>query len=202
MPSFPKSEAEVLVLAGDLKAGLAAHEEVFPEPPIPATTLTTALTALQAAMDKVTAARAASESATLAKVEALEVLVEAMKKDLRYAEQVTDDSDEKLKLIGWGAKKPSVPVALPGQPRQLKLSPQTDGRLMLEWLVPAEGGKPTVYQVQRRLRSGGVPEVVASVLGRDVTLQNQPRGEELEYSVIATNKTGDGPVSNVVVIVL
>jgi hypothetical protein len=47
-----------------------------------------------------------------------------------------------------------------------------------------------------------VPEVVASVLGRDVTLQNQPRGEELEYSVIATNKTGDGPVSNVVVIVL
>jgi len=202
MAKFPKSEAEVLVLANDMKAGLGAHEELFPDPPVPVTTLTTALATVQTALDRLTAARSAAETATAEKVAAFETLVEAMKTNLRYAENVTKNDDLKLKTIGWAARKEPEPTSVPGQPRQLTVYPQGEGWLELQWMAPAEGGRPTTYTIQRRLKSESAWTEIASTYERRITLQGQSRGVELEYSVIATNKVGRGPVSNAVMVVL
>ena len=202
MGNFPKSEAEIIVLGNEVKAGLATHTSIYPEPPIPSSEMATILTAMQAAIDKVTAARAAAEGATVEKVAALENLVSALKKNLKYAENTVDGDDTKLKLLGWSARKDPTPTTPPGQARQLVVYPQGEGWLDLEWLTPVEGGKTTGYNVQRRLRTEAAWTQIASTYERKITLQNQPRGVELEYTVVATNKAGDGPVSNAVMVVL
>jgi hypothetical protein len=91
---------------------------------------------------------------------------------------------------------------VPGQPRQLVVYPQGEGWLELQWLAPVEGGKVSTYNVRRRLRTEESWTLIVSSFERKVTMQNQPRGVELEYSVVATNKAGDGPMSNAVQVVL
>ena len=54
-----------------------------------------------AAKNIVIAAVAAAEAATGSKDDALENLTDAMKSDIRYAENKVDYDDDKLKLIGW-----------------------------------------------------------------------------------------------------
>jgi hypothetical protein len=199
---FPKSEAEVLVLGANVKDGLTTHKTVYPDPPVGTEALAGAITALQAAMSQVKDARAAAEAATVVKLTALETLMSLLKKDIYYAENTVGNDDAKLKLIGWSARKDPTPTTIPGQARQLVVYPQGEGWLELVWLVPAEGGKPTSYTIQRRLKSEGSWMQIASTYERTITLQNQPRGVELEYSIIATNKAGDGPISNTVLVVL
>jgi hypothetical protein len=53
-----------------------------------------------------------------------------------------------------------------------------------------------------RLRSETAWTEIASTYERTISLPGQPRGVELEYSVYATNKAGDGPISNTVMVVL
>jgi hypothetical protein len=202
MANFPKSEAEIIALANNVKAGLAAHTTVFPEPPVTTGVLTETLTSLQEVIEQTLAARAAAEAATVQKVALLDTLVTLLKKDLRYAEDTVNGDDTKLKLLGWASRKDPTPTSVPGQARQLVVFPQGEGWLELEWLVPVEGGKVTSYSVQRRLKSETAWTLLASTYERKITLQNQPRGAELEYTVVATNKAGDGPVSNTVMVVL
>lgn len=45
-------------------------------------------------------------------------------------------------------------------------------------------------------------EEVATAVISEATLVEQPRGKELEYRVIAVNKSGDGEPSNTVMVVL
>ncbi len=203
MPKFPTTEADILVLAQQLKSGLAAHAAVYPEPPVLPADLTAAVTALQAAMEAATNARAAAEAATAQKLAMLTELVNLMKKDLRYAENEVSGNDEQLKLLGWGGRKEPEPVPAPGQVRSLVVYPQGEGWLDLKWQTPMDGGKVAMYRVLRRRRTpGSVWEQAASTMERTVSLQNQPRGAELEYVVVATNKAGDGLPSNTVMVVL
>ncbi len=69
-------------------------------------------------------------------------------------------------------------------------------------MAPAEGGKPTTYIVLRWLKSETPWTEIASTYERKITLQQQPRGVELEYSVVAVNKVDKGPISNTVLVVL
>ena len=70
---------------------------------------------------------AAAEAATASKDDALESLTDAMKSDIRYAENKVDFDDDKLKLIGWAGKKNPTPLAIPGQARLLEAPKQGDG---------------------------------------------------------------------------
>ena len=54
----------------------------------------------------------------------------------------------------------------------------------------------------RRERDGGSWEDVVAAMITEITLVEQPRGKELEYQIIAVNKTGDGEASNTVMVVL
>ncbi len=54
----------------------------------------------------------------------------------------------------------------------------------------------------RRERPAGPWEEVATAVISEATLVDQPRGKELEYRIIAVNKTGDGSPSNTAIVVL
>ena len=202
MAQFPKHEAQIVALAESLKAGLISNPAVFPAPPVMGIGIGIRRNQFLTARDAQLAAVAAAEAATTAKDAALETLTEAMKTDLRYAENTVHFDDDKLQLIGWAGKKAPTPLAVPGQPRLLEAPKQGAGWVFLDWKAPNDGGKPAAYTVQRRHRPDGPWDTVATAILTEITLVDQPTATELEYKVIAVNKTGTGPESNTVMAVL
>ena len=202
MARFPLKEAEIVALAEAMITGLTDNPLVYPAPPVTPADLTTAKAAYTSAKNAAIAAAAIAEAATTAKDEALEDLADAMKSDIRYAENVSNDDDDKLKLIGWGSKKAPAALTAPGQTRSLEVIKQGAGWLMLDWKKPADGGAPSAYKVMRRERPAGDWQDVAIAMDSETTLVDQPRGKDLEYRAVAVNKAGDGEPSNTVLAVL
>jgi len=202
MARFPRTEPEVLALAEAMITGLTDNAVLYPAPPVAVLDLTAAKTAYITTLNAAIAAAAAAEAATTAKDNALEDLVDAMKTDIRYAENTVDYDDDKLKLIGWAGKAAPTPLAVPGQVRALEVPKQGDGWLMLDWKSPSDGGTPSAYKVMRRERPAGAWENVATAVITEATLVEQPKAKELEYRIIAVNKTGEGEPSNTEMVVL
>jgi len=202
MPRFPKREAEIAALAEQLWRGLAGNAATYPQPPVHPVLLRVKNMIYSARREDLIAKQAAAEQATAAKDESLEELIEAMKADIRYAENTVNFDDDKLKLIGWAGKKAKTPLAAPGQVRLLEASKQGKGWVFLDWKAPLDGGKPRAYKVQRRLRPGGDWQDVATAIITEATLVEQPQRQELEYRVIAVNRAGQGEPSNTVMAVL
>jgi len=84
----------------------------------------------------------------------------------------------------------------------LEVPKQGAGRIFLDWKAPVDGGNPAAYKVMRRERPAGPWEEVATAVISDATLVEQPKGKELEYHIIAVNKSGDGEASNTAMVVL
>ena len=105
MATFPRTESEVLVLAEAMHAGFMANAAVFPAPPVPMMAHGVLKTGFITAQTDLIAAQAAAEEATAIKNDAFDQLVEAMKSNIRYAENKVNFDDDKLKLIGWAEKK-------------------------------------------------------------------------------------------------
>ena len=206
MPRFPKKEAQIAALAEQLWRGLLDNNAIFPQPPVHPILIRIRKIIYQSRHDNFLAAQAAAEQATGDKSEALEELIEAMKADIRYAENTVNYDDDKLKLIGWAGKKAKTPLTPPGQTRLLEAPKQGKGWLFLDWKAPADGGKPKAYKVQRRVvRVEPVSdrwEDIATAILSEITLVDQPEKTELEYRVIAVNKAGEGQPSNTVMVVL
>ena len=100
MPRFPKKEAEIVALAERLRKGISANSTIYPNPLVhPRGLYIRTRRYLQYRNDFITA-QVTAEQATAAKNEALEELIEAMKADIRYAENTVDFDDDKLKLSG------------------------------------------------------------------------------------------------------
>ena len=202
MARFPRTEPEVLALAEAMITGLTDNAVLYPAPPVAVLDLTTLKNDYITALNAAIAARAAAEAATTAKDAALEDLVDAMKSDIRYAENTVDYDDDQLKLIGWAGKAAPTPLAVPGQARLLEAPRQGDGWVFLDWKAPADGGTPAAYKVMRRERPAGAWEEVATAVITEATLVEQPKGKELEYRIVAVNKAGDGEPSNTEMVVL
>jgi len=202
MARFPKAEAEIVALAQAMESGLADNAAVYPAPPVAPLDLTALISAYTTAKNAAIAAQAAAEEATTSKDEAMEDLADAMKSDIRYAENTVDYDDDKLKLIGWAGRKEHTPLAPPGQARLLEAPKQGEGWVFLDWKAPVDGGAPAAYKVMRRERPAGPWEEVATAVISEATLVEQPRGKELEYRIIAVNKAGEGEPSNTAMCVL
>ena len=82
--------------------------------------LTTLINTYTSAKNVAIVAQAVAEEATTNKDDALESLVEAMKTDIRYAENTVDFDDDKLKLIGWAGRKIATALTPLGQSRLLE----------------------------------------------------------------------------------
>jgi hypothetical protein len=208
MATFPRTEPTVLALVQEMITGLTANATTFPNLPVPVSgtplipNLTLMTSNYTTARDAAMTAQAAAEQATTTKNAALETLIEAMKKDLRYAETTTSFNDDLLKKIGWSGRKTPQELVAPGQCRTLEAPRQGEGWVFLDWKEPIDGGKPAAYKIQRRERPAGDWQDVSTAMDSETTLVDQPRGKELEYRAVAVNKTGDGEASNTVLAVL
>jgi len=202
MARFPIAEADIASLALAMTTGLNDNAAVYPAPPVLPANLAALFGAYTTAKNAAIAAQAAAEAATADKDEALDDLVEAMKTDIRYAENTVDYDDDKLKLIGWAGRKAKTPLAVPGQPRLLEAPKQGEGWVFLDWKAPADGGNPSAYKVMRRQRPEGPWSETATAVITEAMLVEQPRGAELEYRIVAVNKTGDSEPSNTAMVVL
>lgn len=124
MASFPKNEANMLILGRQMVDGFKAKAEIFPSPPVAPGDLENALEECVRSREAAIEAQAAAEQATAAKNAAFEAFAEKMKVDPRYAEDAVNDDDAKLRTIGWGRRKPATPLATPGQARNLAVREQ------------------------------------------------------------------------------
>jgi hypothetical protein len=202
MARFPTKEAEIAELAERLYRGLLDNNPTFPQPPVHPMLLRMRKLTYQSRHNTFMAANAAAEQSITDKDTALEELIDALKSDIRYAETVVNFDDDKLKLIGWSGNQTPTALIPPGEVRQLEAPKQGEGWLFLDWKQPAEGGKVSAYKIQRRERPEGAWQEVGTAIETEATLVDQPKGKELEYRIIAINKSGDGPPSNTVMVVL
>jgi len=202
MARFPLKESDIVALATSMISGLANNVAIYPAPPVLPADLGAAFGDYSTAKNVQTAALAAAEAATMDKDNALEDLVEAMKTDIRYAENTVNYDDDKLKLIGWAGRKTPSALTAPGQTRLLEAPKQGAGWLFLDWKKPSDGGAVSAYKVKRRERPDGPWSEVATAVISEATLVEQPTGKELEYRIKAVNKAGEGEPSNTVMAVL
>ena len=202
---FPPREAEILRLANDIAAGLAAHTDVFPAPPFSPADFQQALAEHDANREAKIRAYATAAQSTDAKEQSQRKVEDMSKSVIRYAENHTRSDDGKLQLLGWAARRSrTLTVAEPpGQVRTLEVIREGKDWVFLDWKEPLEGGEIAAYRVQRRKREGGGDWVdVGMSVESEVTLNGQEAGVECEYRVIAVNKAGERPPSNIVRAVL
>jgi len=195
---YPSREADILRLANDIAAGLAAHTEVFPAPPIAPEELEQALSEHDANREAAIQARAQAAQSTATKDGSLAKIQDMSKVLIRYAENHTRGDDGKLQLLGWGARRARTVTLMepPAQPRTLEVIREGKDWVFLDWKEPVDGGDVAAYRVQRRTRDGDWTDVGMAVES-EVTLNGQESGVEYEYRVIAVNKAGEGPASNI-----
>nr|VFJ93586.1 MAG: Fibronectin type III domain-containing protein [Candidatus Kentron sp. H]VFJ94180.1 MAG: Fibronectin type III domain-containing protein [Candidatus Kentron sp. H]VFK00864.1 MAG: Fibronectin type III domain-containing protein [Candidatus Kentron sp. H] len=203
MATFPREEAKILTLAQEMVDGFNTHTDIYPAPTIGIADFETILAECITAREGAIAAQAAAEEATAIKQKTLQALIGTMKTEIRYAENIVDYDDAKLKLIGWGGPRARTPLTAPGQTRSLTIRHQGEGRITLAWKKPADGGKVAAYKVQRRERLVAGSWLDAGVATRtEITLSGQEQGKELEYCIVALNNAGEGEPGNIVTVVL
>ena len=202
MARFPDREAEIKGLAQNIVTGLAENVGDFPAPPVTSVNLQALLTSFITLCDEQVAAQAAAEQVTTTKNAGLEELVTAMRADLRYAEDAVNYDDAKLTALGWGGRAEATALELPGQARALEAPQQGEGWVFLDWKKPADGGAVAAYKIERRERPTGDWALNSMAIDSEATLNNQERGKDWEYRVIATNKAGEGTPSNTIAAVL
>lgn len=201
MATFPRTEAEVVSLAGKVAIGLAEHADTFPSPPTPAPELRKALKGYESARAAAKAAENAAREQYALKADALRRVTSMLKADIRYAENQVSYDHAQLTLIGWGGPRPKSKLKVPGQVLGLEIKEQGPGDIVLAWNKPTDGGKVAAYGIQSCSERGRWREAGMTV-GTEIRLEGQERGVELDYRVVGVNKAGAGEPSNIVMAVL
>jgi hypothetical protein len=198
---FPKREADIKALVRKVIKGLQENE-YFPSPPVSSSELQNQLDTVESRSDAQVSAYAAAEQITASKQEGIDVMVASTKAILDYAEYAVDGDDAKLSMLGWGARSPQTPPTAPGQPRLFEAVQHGAGWVHFDWKRPADGGLVLYYTIKRRERAEGDWVSAGSFVETEVTLQNQERGKELEFCVVALNRAGESVASNSVTVEL
>ncbi len=205
MPTFPRTEAEVVALAEAMIAGYTAHAADFPS--VTVADLQTVLTNYQTDKNNQDDARAQAKIATETKEAKLDDLVELMKNDLKLSEVDVADDPEKLAEIGWGPRQQPQPVPLPGQPENFVPTVEGPGDVWFKWDSSSNGGLVRNYIIERRDEPAGGGDfgpwqVIETSLATEIHLLEQPRGIQMEYRVKAANISGESLPSNTAAVVL
>ena len=201
MAVFPEREPDIIRLAHDISAGLKANPELFPAPPYTAEEMEESVAEYFARRDVLVARVAGARQGTAEKTQALQAVEEQCRSTLRYAEGLFRKEDQKLQLLGWGARRRNGRKDLPGRVGKLEVAGEGKTWVSLVWRDPVDGGPVSAYKIQRR-KTGGDWMDVGTAVESEVTLNNQDNGVEMEYQVIAVNKVGEGPAGNIVRVVL
>ncbi len=204
MPTFPRTEAEIVALAEQMIAGYTEHAGDFPS--VTVAELQAELTNYKEGKQTQEDAKGQLHIATSAKEEDLEDLIEMMKNDLKKSEVDAAAAPDNLYEIGWGPRQQPQPEPLPGMPDYLHPTAEGPGDLWLKWTSPAAGGIVRNYIIERREQTAGGTfgswAVVGTSINNEIHLLEQPRGIQMEYRVKAANASGEGMPSNVAEVVL
>lgn len=202
MRRFPRRENEVAELASLIVVGLLENPDDFPSPPIAPEELKKTLDTYWNARNQAVNARAALAEAVKAKDGVLKTLVRDMKLQLSYAEHAVGLDNSKLEPLGWRKRKEPTPMQPPGQPRNLEAIREGPGVVLLDWKTPSDGGLVAFYQI--RVCHSDSKEWIdgGRCFETSTVLENQERGKELAYRVVAINKAGEGMPSNEVSVFL
>jgi titin len=90
----------------------------------------------------------------------------------------------------------------PGEVRDIGIMVEGDGRVVLDWKPPVDGGAVAAYTIQRRRRDGGSWQDVGASVDTEELVSGQERGVEFDYRVVAVNRAGTGKPSAAVTAVL
>ena len=198
---FPLSEAEIYALANQMHQGLTNNTTEFPNPTVDVATLQQLIDDYILERGNATTAMGNARVAVAIKNEKLEALKDAMKAILRYAESVSKDAPEQLTLIGWAPPSPPSGPLPPGQPRTLEVVHEYLDKVLLDWKRALSGGPLGHYRVERQMPDG-LWEYARDVYEDNALIENQPRGVELAFRVIAVSQHGESVPSNTVTVVL
>lgn len=200
MPRFPTTEAEVIALCQQMIAGLPASS--FNSSAVTDVDLKTALDEFNVARNDATASEATTKMKFGVKDNKYEILTDMMKSVLRHSENLADGNDAQLQQIGWGARSAATPLQSPEQPRTLEAPKQGDNWVFLDWKEPIGGGAVAYYKIQRRERPAGNWTDAGSAIKSEISLNDQPKGVELEFRIVSVNNAGESVPSNSVMVVL
>ena len=202
MAQFPRTEPEIVDLAEQLVGGLRSHVEEFPSPPVSLERLEATLHAYQSARFSAQEAAVQAKLATREKAEVLERLVSEVKTNLRYAENSCGHHHATLKMLGWGGRRPKKRTEAPGQVVGLKIVREGPGWIELRWRKPGDGGDVKAYRIERCKRGDDFWRIAGMSTGTSAMLEDQERGVDWIYRVIAVNSAGEGQESAIVEAVL
>jgi hypothetical protein len=202
MAQFPRTEVAVARLAARVAAGLSEYKEVFPSPPVSPHELWQRLEQYGGAREVAYQAAARTKRLFALKHEALDGLTQSLKADIAYAEYTAYDDDQKLRLLGWGARKPRGEPRVPHQVTNLEVTHHGAGTFTLAWKHPPGTAGRLAYRIQRRHLGDGAWSDLPMTAQRKIRLTDQERDVELEYRVFAVNHRGAGKPSEPVTVVL
>jgi hypothetical protein len=203
MSRFPRSEPEIAALALVVTQGLTQASDDFPTPPVAVDELQARLDTYNAALSAAIGAETEAREQHAAKDDALHVLVDGVKANLKYAEIAVRDHPEKLSQLSWGVRGRGSALEAPGEVRDIAIRAEGDTWVVLDWKAPVDGGTVAAYKIQRRNGDGSDSwELVETSVETEHMLGNQPRGLGLEYRVFAVNRAGSGKPSATVTVVL
>ncbi|HUW61649.1 MAG TPA: fibronectin type III domain-containing protein [Candidatus Bathyarchaeia archaeon] len=195
MPSFPLVERQIVALAHTMHQGYLEHPSVFPG--ADATGLDAVLTAFNDVADDYNEKQALASIAAKEKKRQLNALKSFMQTQLKQSEADVGANPVRLGLIGWGPRGQGGDVAPPGQPLGLKLDIDQNGVVQLTWKKPSrhDGGRVRTYVIQRREVQEGAGftpwHLAAFTFEKHIALPKEPRGQHLEYRVLAANPGGE-----------
>ena len=201
MPRFPLKEVEILQLARKMIEGFKNHPEDFSAPYVSLDQMERELADAEAGMVRRQEMEAQARDVTADTKRRFTTLKKTMTVNLRYAEIQTRKDPRALHAIGWGPRRSKQPLRAPGEVRDLQIVEEWETAILLRWKKPVDGGRVTSYRIQRRRPRGAWKDVGMSV-DPEATLENQERGVEYEYRVLALNKAGHGSPSRTVQAVL
>jgi hypothetical protein len=93
----------------------------------------------------------------------------------------------------------SATVAAPGQVYALAATTQTSSSVALSWQAPTGGATPSSYAVQYRIAgTSNWLTSTASLSGTSQTIASLSPGTAYDFSVVAINAAGSGPISAIV----
>ena len=202
MPQFPKTEMDILKLADDIMQGLTNNPTIYPTPPVTAAQLGNDLISTIQAHDDAVAKYAAAEQATTLKNDRLAAMALKMRDILRYCEITVNYDDDKLKLIGWGGRADPTPLEKPHQCTNFHATQEGAGWIEFAWEAPKKGGKVGSYRILSREHGANAWIIAEASFETSARLENQPQGKSMDYCVVASNKAGQSPESNIVTAVL
>lgn len=198
---FPERESDVLALAWRMVEWLERNPELAAGAPVSADALRAAIDAAARASAQSAEADAKLRATFAAKDDGVARLKEVLTAHLQYVDMDVGGRPERLSGLGWGGRPGATDREPPGEVREVAVTLQSDGSVVLEWRPPSDGGPAAEYRIQRR-KPGGRWEWVATALDNDCCVSGQPRGVDFDLRVVAVNKAGAGPPSAVVTVVL